>query len=158
MGFVWVTNASTAPGPVVNSLNAACDAGHFPDSVYLLSNPKVDHVIDPIRDRARSIVEAYTDHSVTVETTDLAEETNFSGIVDHYRDAINAAKSEGDTVAVDVTPGRKFMSAIAFQAGFQFDADHVFYLHVESNRFYNQAYPEIPRSGIDLIDFTEALP
>lgn len=32
-------------------------------------------------------------------------------------------------IAVDVTLARKFMSAITFQAGFRFDADHVFYFY-----------------------------
>lgn len=157
MGDIWVTNGSTSPGPVVNSLNAACEAGYVPDTLYLLANPKVADQIDPIRSRAESIVTAYGEEDLAVHVTNLDEETDFGGIVGHYQDAIEDARNHGEQVAVDVTPGRKFMSAIAFQAGIQFDADYVFYLLVESNRYYNLLYPEIPRTGLELIDFAEEL-
>lgn len=157
MELVWVTNGTTRPGPVVNSLNAACEHGYLPEALHLLSNPKVADQIDPIRARSESIVEAYGGESLEVHVTNLDHETDFEDIISHYQSAISSARDEGKTVAVDVTPGRKFMSAIAFQAGFRFDADHVFYLLVESNRFYNLSYPGIPRSGTELIDFTERL-
>jgi len=155
--LVWVTNSTTRPGPVVNSLNAACNYGFLPDSIHLLSNPKVAGQIDPIRTRANTIVQAYGGDELDVHVTNLEDETDFADIVTHYRDAVETAHEADQPVAVDVTPGRKYMSAIAFQAGFRFEADYVFYLHVESNRFYDLSYPEIPRTGIELIDFTEEL-
>jgi hypothetical protein len=157
MPLSWVTNSTTRPGPVVNSLNAACEAGYLPDRIYLLSNPKVAAQVDPIRSRANTVVEAYGGDELEVHATNLEDETDFADIVSHYRDAIETAQEADRPVAVDVTPGRKYMSAIAFQAGFRFEADHVFYLHVESNRFYDLSYPEIPRTGIELIDFAEEL-
>ena len=157
MADVWVTNGTTSPGPVVNSLNAACEQGYVPDRLHLLVNPKVADQIEPTESSAESIVTAYGSDGIDVRVTNLQEETDFGGIVAHYKDAIKGARSRDDSVAVDVTPGRKFMSAIAFQAGIQFDADHVFYLLVESNRFYDFRYPEIPRTGVDLIDFAEEL-
>lgn len=157
MALVWVTNSTTRPGPVVNSLNAACEAGYLPDSLHLLSNPKVAAQVDPIQSRANTIVEAYGDDELDLHVTNLQDETEYGDIVTHYRDAIETAREADRSVAVDVTPGRKYMSALAFQAGFRFEADHVFYLHVESNRFYDLSYPEIPRTGIELIDFKEEL-
>ena len=64
-------------------------------------------------------------------------------------------QADGGTAAVDVTPGRKFMSAIAFQAEIQLNADHVFYLYVSNNRFYGRLYPDVPRPVVELIDFQE---
>lgn len=157
MSVVWVTNGSTSPGPVVNSLNAACEAGYVPDALHLLANPKVADQVEPIRSRATSIVTAYGGDDLDVSVTKLDSETDFAGVVAHYRDAIDAAHRRDQRVAVDVTPGRKYMSAIAFQAGIQFEADHVFYLLVESTRYYNLLYPEIPRTGLELIDFAEEL-
>jgi len=157
MALVWVTNSTTRPGPVVNSLNASCEVGYLPDSLHLLSNPKVAAQVDPIQSRANTIVEAYGGDELEVHVTNLEDETDFADIVTHYRDAIETAREANQPVAVDVTPGRKYMSAIAFQAGFRFEADHVFCLHVESNRFYDLSYPEIPRTAIELIDFAEEL-
>jgi hypothetical protein len=157
MGTAWVTAANPTPGPVVNSLNAACEAGYVPDRVHLLSNPSVADAVDSIESLTETIVGAYGQPDVTVHVEEVADETEFNGIVEYYRDAIARADAENDTVAVDVTPGRKFMSAIAFQAGIQFGADHVYYLLVDSSRYYELLYPEIPRSGLELIDFTEEL-
>jgi hypothetical protein len=142
---------------VVNSLNAACEEGYVPDTLCLLVNPKVTDQVGRITALSEAIVEAYGGGELDVRLTYLEEETDFGGVVDHYRDAIAGARDGGERVAVDVTPGRKYMSAIAFQAGIQFEADHVFYLLVESNRYYSLLYPEIPRSGLDLIDFAEEL-
>mgnify|MGYP000271256725 CR=1 FL=1 len=152
-----MTNSTTRPGPVVNSLNAGCEAGYLSAEFNLLSNPKIAGQIDAIRSRANAIVEAFGGDELDVHVTNIDHETGFADIVSHYRDAIESAREADRPVAVDVTPGRKYMSAIAFQAGFRIEADHVFYLHVESNRFYDLSYPEIPRTGIELIDFVEEL-
>ena len=46
------------------------------------------------------------------------------------------------------------MTALAFQAGMRFEADHVYYLYLYSNGYYDRLYPEIPTTGVDLMDFT----
>ena len=149
MADVWVTNGTTSPGPVVNSLNAACEQGYVPDRLHLLVNPKVADQIEPTESSAESIVTAYGSDGIDVRVTNLQEETDFGGIVAHYKDAIKGARSRDDSVAVDVTPGRKFMSAIAFQAGIQFDADHVYYFHRKGGVYQGEFYPEIPRTATD---------
>lgn len=58
---------------------------------------------------------------------------------------------------MDFTPGRKFMSAIAFQAGMKFEADHVFYFYRKGGVYQGNYLPEIPRTAYELIDFTEAI-
>ncbi|MEM3594406.1 MAG: hypothetical protein QXS27_06735, partial [Candidatus Jordarchaeaceae archaeon] len=45
----------------------------------------------------------------------------------------------GNEVAVDMTPGRKFMSACAMAAGQKYGAAKLYYLHL-----YNLAYQEKP--------------
>jgi len=83
----------------------------------------------------------------------LDDERDFDSIVEFYQRTIDDA-SEDAKVAVDVTPGRKFMTALAFQAGMRFEADHVYYLYLYSNGYYDRLYPEIPTTGVDLMDFT----
>ena len=61
----------------------------------------------------------------------------------------------GAEVAVDITPGRKLMSAIAFAVGMEYDADHVFYFYISSEEYFDLLYPEIPRSAANLYDFSE---
>jgi hypothetical protein len=156
MTDVWVTNGTpTMPG-ILNPLTAACDQEYVPDEVWVLSNPGVAEYVAQATDRFEVIIDAYGgDADVSVH--ELAHETDFHDIIGFYRSTIETAQEHGDTIAVDVTPGRKFMSAIAFQAGFKFDADHVFYFHRKAGGYHGQYYAEIPRTATDLIDFREVL-
>jgi len=104
----------------------------------------------------RVIIE-YGGDAPALSVTHLDEETDFPRIVEHFQEPIAQIHKDGGTTAVDVTPGRKFMSAIAFQAGIQFNADHVFYLYVSNNQFYGRLYPDVPRPVLTLFDFTEEL-
>lgn len=149
---VWVTNASTNVEAVVNPVSAACQDGFVPDIVHLLENPGVDEQ----GEQALAAIEEIVGHyggDASVESEMLDDERDFEAIVDYYQRTIDDAPDSHET-AVDVTPGRKFMSAMAFQAGLQYDADHVYYLYVHSSTYYDRSYPEIPATGVDLMDFT----
>jgi len=143
------------PG-ILNPLTAACDRGYVPDEAFVLSNPGVAEYVADATDQFEVIIEAYGGDA-DVSAHELDHETDFRDIIEFYRSTIEAARENGDTIAVDVTPGRKFMSAIAFQAGIKFDADHVFYFHRKAGGYYGQFYAEIPRTATNLIDFKEVL-
>jgi hypothetical protein len=150
----WVTTGSTHAEAVVNPLAAACTVeGYVPDEVHFLANPGVQGTIDRIVDLSETVIRAF-DGDPTMHVTDLETETDFPAIVDHFRAAVEAA-DDSDSVAIDVTPGRKFMSAIAFQAGMQFGADHVFYLLVDSGDLFGRVYADLPRTATTLYDFQE---
>jgi hypothetical protein len=151
----WVTTGSTNPEAVVNPLAAACNEwGYVPDRIFVLGNPGVEERLDRIVDLAATIVEAYGGDPA-IQRTSLDSETEFRAIVDHFQAAITAARDADGEVVVDITPGRKFMSAIAFQAGIRFDADRVAYLHVHSGALFGRVYADLPRSGTTLYDFSE---
>jgi hypothetical protein len=157
MDRVWVTNGSTSTAPVVNPLIAACDDGFEPTDIYVLSNP----VIEDVTDRATSLMKtAVTAHGgdepeITVETID--EETDFDAIFAYLQSAIQAGTAADAEIAVDITPGRRFWSVISFQAGIKHDVDHLYYSHVHTEDYFGETYPTIPRTAVDLIDFTEVL-
>ena len=151
----WLTIASPTTEAMTNPLLAACEDGYVPDSIQLLSNPTVQDHVAPVVPFLEAIVDAY-DGDATVDVNTITAETAFAEIVAFFRSGIEAA-GEDEQVAVDMTPGRKFMSAIAFQAGIRYQADHVFYLLLDSAEFYGQLFPDIPRSAVDLIDFTEVI-
>lgn len=156
MSRYWVTTGSTNPEAVVNPLAAACtEWGYVPERIYLLGNPGVEEELDRITDLMTTVVEAYGGETPDFRRTSLDSETDFDDVVDHYRTAIKDARVNESEITVDVTPGRKFMSAIAFQSGLQFDADRVCYLHVHSGDLFGRIYADLPRSGTTLYDFTE---
>lgn len=155
MSQSWVTTASTNVEAMTNSLNAACNQGFVPADIHVIEMPDVKDQVDLALAYATQTIEAYDGDEPDIHITAIDEEVEFELIHDHVQSAIQEAKEQGDEVAVDITPGRKFMSAIAFAAGMRYDADHVFYLYISSTDYFGRLYPEIPRTATHLYDFTE---
>lgn len=151
----WITTMSTNLEAVVNPLAAACEDEFLPDELYVLENPGIGDRFDDITSMMERVVIEYGGDDPELSVTHLDEETDFQQIVDHFRDPIAQIGDDDGTIAVDVTPGRKFMSAIAFQAGIQFQADHVFYLYLSESQFYGRIYSDVPKPTVELIDFQE---
>lgn len=146
---------STHPESVVNPLIAACDSGFVPTEIRLLTNPTVDEQLPTVTELFETVTRAYGNSPADVERTTLEAETDFGDIVSHFREPIKAHEDTEIPVAVDVTPGRKFMSAIAFQAGMKFGAEHVYYLLLDSDEYFGQIYSTIPSPAAELFDFAE---
>lgn len=157
MDRVWITNGSTSIAPVVNPLTVACHEGYVPTDIYVLNNPIIDDVTDAATSLMKTVVTAHDgdEPEITVETID--DETDFDAILAYLQSAIEAGTDADADVAVDITPGRRFWSVISFQAGINRDVDHLYYSHVKSERYFGECYPAIPRTAIDLIDFTEVI-
>jgi len=153
MDRAWVTSMSPNVEAVANPLAAACESGYVPDEIYILGNPGLSSYLDSVTSVLERIVVEYGSKTPEITVTNLDNETEFGRIVEHYRTPVLSAHETDGTVAVDVTPGRKFMSAIAFQAGIQYDADHVFYLYLSEGQFYGRIFPDVPNQALDLIDF-----
>ena len=157
MRRVWITNGSTTVAPVVNPLAAACEAEYVPTEIYVLDNPAVSDITAEAVSLMKTVVAAYGEDEPEVIVDQIADETDFDAIIRFLTEAITVDAEHKDEVAVDVTPGRKFWSIISFRAGFEYDADHLFYLHVKSNDFFDRVYTTIPRPGVELIDFREVV-
>jgi hypothetical protein len=153
----WITTGSTNLEAVVNPINAACESGFVPDRLYVMENPGTTEVVDDALEVATATITAYGGDEPEIEFTTIDDEIEFERIHDHIHDAITETHEESGEAAVDITPGRKFMSAISFTAGMRYDADHVFYLYVTSNDHYGQVYPDMPRTATHLFDFQEEL-
>jgi hypothetical protein len=157
MDRVWITNGSTSIPPVVNPLIAACHDGYVPTDVYILNNPVIDDVTDAATSLIKTIITAQggEEPSIIVETID--EETDFEAITTYLQSAIEAGDEANADTAVDISPGRRFWSVISFQAGIKHDVDHLYYSHVKTEAYFGETYPTIPRTAINLIDFTEVI-
>lgn len=154
MNQVWITNGSTSIPPVVNPLTAACDDGFVPTDIYLLSNPKIGAVTDSVETMMKTVVTAHGGDEPEITIEEIGDELDFEAVISYLKSAIEAGQQADAEIAVDVTPGRKFWSSISFRAGFEYDVDHIYYVHVPG-AYFGELYPTIPRTSIDLIDFTE---
>lgn len=157
MERVWITNGSTKMAPVVNTLAAACHEEYVPTDIYLLDNPAIADVTESASSLMKTIATAHggDEPAITVDT--IEDETDFEAIIAYLRSAIEVGYDAGAEVAIDVTPGRKFWSIISFRAGLNDDVDHLYYTHIESNAYFGESYPTIPRTVAHLIDFTEVI-
>lgn len=157
MDRVWITNGSTSIAPVVNPLTAACHTEYVPTDIYVLNNPVIGEITDAATSLMKTVVTAHggEEPAITVETID--DETDFDAILAYVRSAIEAGTDAGADIAVDITPGRRFWSIISFQAGLKHDVDHLYYGHVQTEEYFGECYPTIPRTAINLIDFTEVI-
>lgn len=152
----WITNGTTTLEAIVNPINAACDAGYVPDRLYIIENPKVTDQVARAVDLATEIIDAYGGDELDVQITSIESELDFDQLYAHTKEAIEEIHEEDGEVAVDFTPGRKFMSALAFATGMRYDADHVYYFYLEDTP-RGRVYPSIPRTKSRLYDFTEVL-
>jgi hypothetical protein len=157
MTRLWITNGSTSVAPIVNPLTAACEAGYVPTDVYVLDNPVIADVTDAATSLMKTVVTAHggAEPEVTVET--IADETDFDAILAYLRSALEAGDEADAEIAVDITPGRRFWSIISFQAGLKHGVEHLYYSHVQTESYFGDCYPMIPRTAVTLIDFTEVL-
>lgn len=140
---------------VANPLAIACESGYVPDEIYILENPGLSDYLDRVTSMLERVIVEYGSEQPEIAVTSLDSETEFEQIVEHYRAPALAARETDEMVAVDITPGRKFMSAIAFQAGIKYGAEHVFYLYLSEGQFYGRIFPDVPNRALDLIDFQE---
>ena len=89
--------------------------------------------------------------------TERSNETKFSNIARDMQSLVREEKSEGNTVAIDMTPGRKFMSAFSMYMGVGLGLDHkadkIYYLHVkELGQYSGLPFPMIPSNLMTLYD------
>ncbi|WP_248908168.1 hypothetical protein [Halocatena marina] len=102
------------------------------------------------------ILTSYGHSDPDIQISPLNSEDDFDAIYAHVKGGIEDTKAADAAVAVDVTPGRKFMTAIAFAAGLRYDADHVYYLYLNLRR-RGHLFFELPRTSTTLYDFKEMI-
>ena len=157
MGRVWITNGSTSIAPVVNPLTAACHEEYVPTDIYVLDNPIIEDVTEAATSLMKTVVTAHGGEEPTITVESLDEETNFDAIIAYLQSAIETGNDAGADIAIAITPGRRFWSVISFQAGIKHEVDHLFYSHIKTEAYFGESYPTIPRTALDLIDFTEVI-
>jgi hypothetical protein len=93
-----------------------------------------------------------TQYNLNIELGAIhCDEEDYETYADLYRKALR--NSAGNPRAIDITPGRKFASAIGMEMGIEENVDSIFYLHLLDDTFADLPYPQIPRSLVKLVDF-----
>jgi len=155
---VWITTVGWSTFAVINPVWAACFNGDFiPEKVILLNNAyknkKIEGNLKIVVEWLERILRGYSVKYPLIKPCDADEDDImefgqiFEGILQEH---------QTHEVAIDMTPGRKFMSGIAMALGFKEEyksfVKHLYYLHLWSFDYQNYPFIEIPLKMQKLID------
>ncbi|NJE10074.1 hypothetical protein [Thermococcus sp. MAR1] len=134
----YVTTVGTSPEAVFNPIWYLAEAySWIPDEVYLLWNEEVieelSRVVELVERLSRAYGKEIRVHSEVSLKFDESDPVSFRELA---LKLVKGLKEKGYEVIVDITPGRKFMSALLLGASLAGGADEVTYLHLEDFRRY----------------------
>jgi hypothetical protein len=151
----WISIIGSSPFAVINTIWAACKLEEYiPEKVLFIVNRNLkEENIKAVHSWTEELLKSYGIKNPVFESREV-EEDDFGQIEDTFRCNISRLKHEG-LVAVDITPGRKYMSAIAMHCGLAEGASHVYYLHLKDFQYQDEPFPLIPIQKQQLIDMKE---
>lgn len=154
---IWISTASTSSFAVINTLWAAIiKDDYLPEKVHLLAN---DFVVSQgyLKKAVLGCKLVCREYGTTLDVkTHEFRETDFASLAHLMGAIVGAEKQIGNEVAIDITPGRKFMSAFAMYMGvgraIEQQADRIYYHHLLDFSFKDFPYPLIPANVRTLYD------
>ncbi|MDW7725983.1 MAG: CRISPR-associated ring nuclease [Candidatus Methanoperedens sp.] len=153
---VWITTVGSSPFAVINTLWAACELDDFvPEKMYFLCNDKMASQINLIKEWITRITHEYGKNVSFVEKR--SKEEDFISYSKLVKSLITDEREQGNVIAIDITPGRKIMSAFSMFYGLLPDgADRVYYLHLfDVKKYGNKSFIDIPADEHNLINMKE---
>ncbi|MEM4397184.1 MAG: hypothetical protein QW757_01005, partial [Candidatus Woesearchaeota archaeon] len=78
-----------------------------------------------------------------ITATDI-EETDFTEIKNFIEKTLEYSKENNNEICIDITPGRKYMSALLLSIGLKKNCNYIFYLHLNEKKYEQKRYDEIP--------------
>jgi len=159
----WITSIGISHHAVVNTLWAAiAEKGWTPDRIYLLTNDRTKKDAVTISKRMEAIVLHYGGERVDFRLR-LFDETDLEGLFKLYSGIMETETNEGNEISVDITPGRKFMSAFALYCSLnrREKVRNIFYFHLLDDEFMDRSYPFLPVNTFqlrNLMDLEGAIP
>lgn len=148
----WISIIGSSPFAVINTMWAACKIDNYiPNRVLFIINQNLNEKdIETVYQWTETLLKEYGVENPQIISKKI-EEDDFGDIEDVFRRNISSLKQKGE-VAVDITPGRKYMSAIAMHCGLAGGVSHVYYLHLKESEYYGSPFPLIPIKKQQLID------
>lgn len=150
----WISTIGYSPFAVINTLWAACSQDkecYIPDKIFFLVNKNLKcENITRVHVWTAELLKAYGISDPVLENVEI-EEDDFEGIEKTISSLIEQSLKNGN-VAIDITPGRKFMSTIAMYSGIKKNAKHVYYLHLKEQKYEHEPFALIPMPFQKLFD------
>ncbi len=138
----WITNVDRRfLFSTINPLWAACVLDSFiPEKVILITGGGLERKTESIRTWLTSIIQGYGKEPIFEEC--MLDEDDINS---YYNSFVHLIKKEKENeIALDITPGRKFMSAIMMSGGLKLKISRVYYLHLKDYSFVERPFVTIP--------------
>jgi len=151
---VWITTVGESAFAVVNTIWAACVFdGFVPECVHLFQNLRVRDNVGKVKDWVKIILGSFGVNVVFVDHD--VDEDDIDGFASEFRSVVDSERERGSVVAIDMTPGRKFMSAYAMVVGFECGVDKLYYLHLYDSSYQDRDFVLIPFVKQRLVNLLE---
>lgn len=153
---IYITMTGLSDWAIFNSLWAAVRLRNYvPDKVYIFTIQKRMKQAELAKRRFNILLKEYG-KKPEIEIVEVAE-ADFVGSGKRINEVVKREKSKGNTVAIEVTPGRKAMVAGALVSGLESKADCVFYLYLENFDYADNLFLRIPLTVQHSHDFMEEI-
>ncbi len=147
---VWISTVGWSSFAVINPLWAACfleEEKFIPDKVILLNNQDQDEIVKKnypiVESWLKTILIEYGIENPIINSVE-ANENSMKEYFETFKKVYE--EHEKDNVAIDMTPGRKFMSGIAMWLASQPNSniEKLYYLQLWGQEYQNLPFIKIP--------------
>jgi predicted transcriptional regulator len=162
--IIWITTVGWSPFAVINPIWAYCkENDECPNKIILIFTPfkKIKFNLDICQRYISEILKAYNGKKLNKDSIIIEEIENDN--IEIYADRLNKIIERErnlkiDKIILDMTPGRKYMSAINVYYGYNLKDTpiQVFYLHLEESKYQDVPYPLTPIIKNELMDILES--
>ncbi len=159
---VWISTVGWSKFAVINPIWPTCffenDLHFIPERIVLFNNAHDDPIIKKnlksVKDWITYILKKYEVVNPILEPIE-ADEGNMNEFVNIFNETIQ--KYIHEVIAIDMTPGRKFMSSIAMNIAIKNKVEKLYYLQLWGREYLNRAFINIPFTNQKLINVMELL-
>ncbi len=153
LGVRWITVVGWSPMAAINGLWYAVKSGICPVEVVVINAGASSQNIEKFKKYADRIITGYSSCGKPKVWEEKAQEEP----IEFYRLLKRLVDESRLDIVLDITPGRKFMSAFVLHLGMQ-NPDKVkkiIYVHLFHRFYENVPYPLIPRTRQKIYDLKE---
>ncbi len=162
--ITWITTVGWSHLAVINPIWAYCkENDKCPNKIILIYTPfeRIKKNLTICQRYISEILKAYSGKKLNEDSIIIEEIENDN--IEIYADRLNKIIEREknlkiDKLILDITPGRKYMSAINVYYGYNLKDTpiQVFYLHLEESKYQDVPYPLTPIIKNELIDILES--
>jgi len=158
---VWISTVGWSPFAVINPIWASCFFNKFiPQKIILLNNgsknPKIAQNMTTVEKWINKILPQYGIDNPLIEPVHADEDdiNNFSNL---FKNVV--LNNQLNSVAIDMTPGRKFMSSIAMACAIKYRnfVKKLFYLFLSVKKYQNTPFILIPFKDQKLLNILDVV-